>query len=243
MGRLHGPEGAHDAVQRARLEGFDNVSIDLIFGLPASLGRSWRSDLERAVSLDVDHVSLYGLTVEEATPLGRAVREGRAPAVDEEQYREEFLLAAELLGAAGFTHYEVSNFARPGKASRHNGVYWDGRPYLGLGNGAHSYAHPLRRWNLRAWEAYRGKATSGELPEAGRETVGPDEARMERIWLALRTATGLPVAELGELALDHARGWEADGLAVVDDRAVRLTAEGWLLLDRLALELDGLPDA
>ncbi len=241
MGRLHGPDGAGTAVHRARRAGFDNVSVDLIFGLPPGLGRSWRADLEQALSLDVDHVSLYGLTVEEATPLGRAVREGRAPAVDEEQYREEFLLAADVLGSAGFEHYEVSNFARPGRASRHNAVYWDGRPYLGLGNGAHSYAHPLRRWNLRDWNAYSRKAMSGKLPEDGRESVGADEARLERVWLALRTAAGLPLGELSDGGRSRVARWEEDGLAVLTERAVRLTAEGWLLLDRLAIELDDLP--
>ncbi len=241
MGRLHGPEGAREAVRRARQAGFDNVSVDLIFGLPPDVGRSWRADLEEAMGLRVDHVSLYGLTVEPETPLGRAVREGRAPSVDEEQYREEFLLAARMLRAEGFEHYEVSNFARPGRASRHNAVYWDGRPYLGLGNGAHSYAHPLRRWNLRDWSAYSRKATAGELPEDDRETVGASERRLERIWLALRTASGLPMNELSERGRERVGAWRAEGLAEVSDGVLRLTTEGWLLLDRLALELADVP--
>jgi len=241
MGRLHGAEGAREAVLRARRAGFENVSIDLIFGLPPAVGRSWRADLEQALGLDVDHVSLYGLTIEPATPLGRAVREGRVLGVDEEQYREEFLLATQMLGAAGFEHYEVSNFARPGRASRHNAVYWDGRPYLGLGNGAHSYAHPLRRWNLRDWSAYSRKAAAGELPEDGRETVGAAERRLERIWLALRTTSGLPLNELSAQGRRRVGRWQADGLADISDDSVRLTPEGWLLLDRLALELDDVP--
>ena len=239
MGRMHGPEGAVAAVRSARDAGFDNLSVDLIFGLPAHLGRDWRDDLGRALALDVPHVSLYGLTVEAGTPLGRAVREGREPAVDEERYRDEYLVATDVLTAAGYEHYEVSNFARPGAASRHNAAYWSGVPYLGLGNGAHSYAPPVRRWNLRDWGEYAGKASAGRSPEEGREVLDAAALRLERAWLGLRTSGGLALAELDAAAAARAAAWARAGLAVVDGGAVRLTAEGWLLLDRLAVELDG----
>jgi len=238
MGRMHGPDGAVRATRTAREAGYDNLSVDLIFGLPAHLGRSWRDDLERALGLDVAHLSLYGLGVEPATPLGRSVAEGREPPVDEDAYREEFLLAAEMLVAAGYRHYEVSNFARPGAASRHNAVYWSGEPYLGLGNGAHSYAHPLRRWNHREWNAYRDATTAGLSPEEGREMLDADAIRLERLWLALRTDRGLPMRDWHDAPLRLVEGWKTRGLAVVADGLVRLTARGWLLLDRLAVELD-----
>ena len=238
MGRLHGSEGAETAVGTARAAGLGNVSIDLIFGLPAGVGRSWRHDLERAQALDVPHVSLYGLSVESATPLGRAVAEGREPPVDEDRYREEFLEAAERLGAAGYEHYEVSNFARPGFASRHNQAYWDGRPYLGLGNGAHSYAHPIRRWNVRDWGEYRTRLRRGESTEESRERLDAEAAALEEIWLGLRTASGLATAGWGAEALRLASGWERAGLAEVREGRVRLTARGWLGLDGLAVELE-----
>jgi oxygen-independent coproporphyrinogen-3 oxidase len=238
MGRMHGPDGAVAAVQTAREAGIDNLSVDLIFGLPAHLGRDWRADLEGALALDVPHVSLYGLTVEAGTPLGRAVRDGREPAVDEDRYREEYLLAAEMLAGAGYEHYEVSNFARPRAASRHNQVYWSGAPYLGLGNGAHSYAPPVRRWNLRAWEDYAQQARAGRSPEEEREALDGAALRLERVWLGLRTSEGLSLAGLGTRAADLARTWESSGLAAVEGGTVRLTAEGWLLLDRLAVQLD-----
>ncbi|HSW31916.1 MAG TPA: radical SAM family heme chaperone HemW [Longimicrobiales bacterium] len=239
MGRLHGPEGAAAAVACARAEGIGNLSVDLIFGLPAHLGRPWRRDLEAVLALDVPHVSLYGLSVEPGTPLGRAVAEGREQGVDEELYRDEFLEAAETLTREGFEHYEVSNFARPGFASRHNEAYWTGEPYLGLGNGAHSYAPPVRRWNPREWEAYRAKATAGESPEEGREILDAAALRLERTWLALRTSAGLPLEGLGEGALALVAEWVRDGRALRTGARVRLTAAGWLLLDRLAVELDG----
>lgn len=238
MGRLHGGAGARSAVRTARRAGFDNLSVDLIFGLPSHLERDWRGDLEGALGLDVEHVSLYGLSVEPETPLGRAVASGSEPPVDEERYREEFLLAAELLTAEGYEHYEVSNFARPGARSRHNARYWSGDPYLGLGNGAHSYAPPLRRWNERDWQAYREGVEGGEPAVAGREIPGEEERRLERIWLALRTAEGLAVSDLSPAALALAEAWVSHGRARREGGRVRLTPEGWLLLDLLAVELD-----
>ena len=239
MGRLHGPDGPLRALAAVRDAGIENVSVDLIFGLPATVGRSWTEDLERVLELDVPHVSLYGLTVEEGTPLGRAVREGRESPADEERYRQEFLQAVRVLTAAGYVHYEVSNFARPGAESRHNQVYWSERAYVGLGNGAHSYAPPVRRWNMRAWERYREEVVAGRSPEDSRETVDHDASSLEEAWLALRTRTGVPLPPSGSERRPVVDRWLEDGLAVLEDGRVRLTAEGWLLLDTLAVELAG----
>jgi len=238
MGRLHGADGALRAVRIAKEAGLTNVSLDLIFGLPATLGRSWSEDLDRALDLDVPHVSLYGLTVEAGTPLGRAVSEGREPAVDEDRYGEEFLLAAERLTGAGFEHYEVSNFARDGLVSRHNSAYWDGTPYLGLGNGAHSYRHPVRRWNVRDWATYRARVLEGAGGEESREELSAESASLERVWLGLRTSLGLALASLTAGQRVVVDSWRAAGLATTDADRVRLTATGWLRLDGLAVELD-----
>lgn len=238
MGRLHGADGAAASVARARMAGFDNVSVDLIFGLPGHLDRPWEDDLRRAVDLDVCHVSLYGLSVESGTPLGRAVREGRESVADEERYRDEYLMAAEVLGEAGFEHYEVSNFARPGRGSRHNRAYWDGTPYVGLGNGAHSFRHPLRRWNLRAWEAYHDAAKKGDSPVHEEEVLDAEATRLERAWLSLRTDRGVAERGLGDGAQSLMATWLREGWAVQEAGRIRLTASGWLLLDRLSVELD-----
>lgn len=243
MGRLHGSEGPARAVEAARRAGIDSLSVDLIFGLPDSVGRSWKTDLERALALDVGHVSLYGLTVEEGTPLARWVAQGRVVPVDDERYRDEYLLAADVLTAAGYDHYEVSNFARPGARSRHNTAYWTGVPYLGLGNGAHSFAPPVRRWNVREWDAYVSRLLQGEGPEAERETVAGPSARLERIWLALRTDAGWPLDPEGAAARRLAGVWQGRGWAEIVEGRLRLTPEGWLLLDRLAVELDAALDA
>ncbi|MGI9626144.1 MAG: radical SAM family heme chaperone HemW, partial [Longimicrobiales bacterium] len=154
MGRLHTPEDATDAVARARSAGIHNVSVDLIFGLPDDVTRSWSEDLQRALELEVPHVSLYGLTVERGTPLDRMISEERTGKPREGRYRDEFLAARDAMTEAGYVHYEVSNFALPGSESRHNQAYWNDAQYLGLGNGAHSYYGGRRWWNHRSWPRY-----------------------------------------------------------------------------------------
>jgi oxygen-independent coproporphyrinogen III oxidase len=237
MGRLHGPDGPARAVDVARAAGFDNIGLDLIFGLPTRLGRVVDDDVERMIGLDPGHVSVYGLSVEEGTPLGRMVAEGRESLPDQERYAEEYLRVAAALRATGFHHYEVSNFARPGAESRHNTAYWRGVPYLGLGNGAHSFVPPRRWWNRRDWREYREETGAGRSPRAGDERLTAADRRLEAIWLGLRTADGVPAHGLGPAGAAVARGWVDRGWATRDADRVRLTVDGWLLLDRLTVEL------
>jgi oxygen-independent coproporphyrinogen-3 oxidase len=237
MGRLHGPEGARHAMDAARGAGFDNVSVDLIFGFPARLGRDWAADLHRALTLEPEHVSLYGLTAEAGAPLGRWVKEGRESLADDDRYADEYLLAHHVLTAAGFRHYEVSNFGLPGRESRHNGIYWTGAPYAALGPGAHAFHPPLRRWNVRGWDDYRRALAAGRLPVEDEEVLASDDAAMEAVWLGLRTDGGWPVEGAGDDQIALAGEWEARGWARIDEDALRLTADGWLLLDRLAVEM------
>ena len=238
MGRLHSAAEAGEAVARATAAGVRNLSVDLIFGLPGSLGRDWKDDIERALRLDVPHVSLYGLTVEEGTPLAGFVREGRVAVAGEARYRDEYLQAAEALSAAGYRHYEVSNFARPGFASRHNRACWRGAPYLGLGNGAHSYAGGRRWWNERDWARYVRRVEDGGNGRAGSEELTSRQRRLEALWLALRTAEGVDANSIGCPAVPVLRTWRERGLSTDAGGTVRLTSSGWLVLDQLTLELD-----
>jgi oxygen-independent coproporphyrinogen III oxidase len=238
MGRLHGGDGARSAVVAARDAGLANVSIDLIFGLPAHLGRDWAADLDRAVALEPDHVSLYGLTAAPGTPLGRSVEAGSERLAGEERYAAEYLLAADRLSAAGLRHYEVSNFARPGAESRHNQAYWRNRAYLGLGPGAHSFLPPVRSWNVRDWAEYRERVMAGRTPEQGREELTEDDTALEAAWLGLRSDEGIPQARLTPPQQAVVDSWEHAGWAGRVDGRIRLTRSGWLLLDRLAVELD-----
>jgi oxygen-independent coproporphyrinogen-3 oxidase len=251
MGRLHGPGGPARALESARGAGIGNVSLDLIFGLPRRLGRDWSADLDTAVGLGPEHLSLYGLTAEPGTPLRRRVDEGREHLPEADEYAEEYRHAARRLAAAGWVHYEVSNFCRPGRASKHNEAYWDGSAYLGLGPGAHSFLRGRRWWNLRDWRAYRSAVDAGRAAIDAQEELEPPERALERVWLGLRTRTGIAARASAERGL--VRSWVRNGLAEWLDgdhppsgarsgtgrgRRFRLTAEGWLVLDRLALDFD-----
>lgn len=239
MGRLHGPDGPSQAVARAKAVGISNLSLDLIFGLPDEVPRNWDADLEEALSLEVPHLSLYGLSAESGTPLGRAVTEKRVRMAGESRYRDEYLLAAEKLTAAGYHHYEVSSFALPGFEARHNRACWEMLPYLGVGNSAHSFSPPIRRWNIRNWGDYQKTVLAGKLPLGGEEELNPQQLRMERLWLGLRTDGGLDEGSLSPRGREMVRGWVAGGNAELRGGRVRLTPEGWLLLDHFTLELDG----
>ena len=254
LGRMHGPEGAREAVAAARAAGLSNLSLDLMFGLPegAAEERDWERDVDRLLELAPPHVSLYGLSVEPATPLARTLARGRVRPASEQRYRDEYLHSVERLTRAGYLHYEVSSFCLPGQHSRHNRVYWAGGSYLGLGNAAHSFSDPLRRWNVRDWEDYALRASNGELAVAGEEEVGGDDRRLERVWLGLRTDRGLPWHSVVPAASKLVERWLRRGWARRESGAgaqerherdhegdrLRLTAQGWLLLDRLAVELD-----
>lgn len=238
LNRLHGPEEAKTAVKTARESGIRNLSLDLIFGLPSNVHRNWGQDLDSALRLGVPHLSLYGLSVEKGTPLARVVAEGDVPAPDEEEYRDQFLEACERLASEGYLHYEVSNFALPGFECRHNQTYWELSPYLGLGSSAHSFRAPRRRWNVRDWSTYKGAGRSGGTPWESEETLDAEEVRLEKIWLALRTSEGIGIDDLNPASLTVVEGWAAKGQAIVDEKAVRLSPTGWLLLDHLVVELD-----
>jgi oxygen-independent coproporphyrinogen III oxidase len=237
MGRLHGPDGPARAIAAAREAGFGNISIDLIFGLPERLVRDWAADLDRVLELTPEHVSLYGLTAEAAAPLGRWVAAGTETLADEDRYADEYLLAHERLTTAGFEHYEVSNFGRPGRRSLHNFVYWAGAPYAAVGPGAHAYYPPERRWNLRSWSAYGDALAAGRLPIDDSEMVDREARRLEEVWLGLRTDRGFAVRRDERGRREEVERWVASGWASLEGDVVRLTPSGWLLLDRLAVEL------
>ena len=238
LNRLHGPNEARAAIHHAREAGIQNLNLDLMFGLPPVPERDWKKDLDEALALAVPHLSLYGLSVEKGTPLAGEVDSGAVPRPSEEQYREEFLMASERLALEGYTHYEVSNFARAGYESRHNRAYWGMRPYLGLGSGAHSFGPPRRKWNVREWAAYQRTLEKGIPPRGGEEELMAGAVGLENLWLGLRTDQGVGTDGWGEEALDLKTSWVSSGYATHESGTLRLTPEGWLLLDHLVVELD-----
>ena len=237
MHRVHDSESATRAFGVLRDAGFDNISVDLIFALPDSLNRSWDDDLGRALALEPDHVSLYGLTVEKETPLAKWSERGEVIPADENRYASDFLLAHELATAAGYDHYEVSNFSRAGKKSRHNSAYWTGAAYAGIGPSAHSYDGRTRSWNVREYADWSSRLARGEPILAGSETLTEANRASERVYLGLRTTSGLAVTDADR---SHTDRWENEGWATRDGSVVRLTSEGWLRLDSLAAALTGL---
>jgi oxygen-independent coproporphyrinogen-3 oxidase len=234
MHRTHDVDAANRAMFAARTAGIGNISIDLIFALPSDLERSWDSDLSMALALHPDHISLYGLTVEPHTPLGRWAARGEVAEAPEERYAAEFLRAHKVLATAGFEHYEVSNFAKSGKTSRHNSSYWQRAAYIGLGPSAHSFDGTSRRWNEREYEPWRAKVAAGADPVGGSEELTAANVVAEDVYLGLRTMNGLPVTDIDTQMIGE---WQKSGWALLRKDRVTLTAEGWLRLDSLAAAL------
>jgi len=233
MHRTHGANDAERAVAHLRRVGVSSVSLDLIFGLPAELGADWEGDLRKALDLEPDHLSVYGLTVEPRTPLARWIGRGVTSAPADSAFEEQFLLAHDVLTDAGFEHYEVSNYARPGHHSRHNQAYWTGRRYLGLGPSAHGFEGRRRYWNVAPWAAYERIVLGGKDPTENLEELSAEQRQLEGTYLGLRTTHGVS-AEITRSWPDALREEvEAQGWLLEEGGRVRLTPPGWLRLDAI----------
>ena len=226
LGRTHDPANVDKAVALASEAGITRVNLDVIYGTPGESIADWERTLAGVLALGVEHVSAYALTVEPATPLGQRVAHG-APAPDDDDQAEKYAIADDMLTAAGLDWYEISNWARPGAACRHNLVYWEQGEYLAIGCAAHGHAAGRRWWNVRTPDKYIERIAAGESPEIGAETLAGPEREAEAITLALRTRGGavpLPGSEavLEDLATQGLLNW-VDGHAVLT-RAGRLLA-------------------
>jgi putative oxygen-independent coproporphyrinogen III oxidase len=232
--RLHDPSSVRGAVTAARRAGYANVNLDLIYGAEGETVESWERTLREAISLGPEHVSAYALTVEPATSLGRKVTSGASPAPDPDLQADMFLIACDLLGDAGYRHYEVSNWAKPGFECRHNLGYWERRPYLGLGAGAHSYCDDVRWWNVRPPEEYLRTVEAGALPVGGSESLEASDAYLEEVFLRLRILEGVPSSWF---EAERYEPFVQGGLLAEElDRLVP-TEQGMLLLNELVLGL------
>ena len=236
--RGHTPERPLEAVAQARAGGIGEVSLDLIYGTPGERDEDWRRTLEAAITAGTDHLSAYALTVHDNTPFGRRVREGGLAAPDEDVQRERFDVAREVLGAAGFEHYELSNWALGShRRSDHNVLYWRHGDYLGVGVGAHGHRDGQRWWSTRSTDRYLRDVESGETPIAGREQLDVEERALERLLLGLRLREGLHPADappIEPLALEDAM---AAGLVTTSCGRLQCTDDGWFLLDQAVARL------
>ena len=242
LDRTHDPANVKRAVRAVRAAGMQ-VSLDLIYGTPGESLEDWRTSLEMVTALEPDHVSAYALVVEEGTRLHGQVRRGQVEAPDDDDEADKYELADELLAAAGYGWYEISNWARtPQDRCRHNIAYWQGNDWWGIGPGAHSHVGGVRWWNVKHPRAYADRLGREVSPAHARELLGEGERYDEQVLLGVRLAEGLPVDRLrpeGRLAV---AGLVADGL--VDGRAavqgrVVLTLRGRLLADTVVHRLLG----
>jgi putative oxygen-independent coproporphyrinogen III oxidase len=241
LDREHQPGRPLDCVRWARAAGFEHTSLDLIYGTPGESDDDWRRSLTAAIEAEPDHVSAYALIVEDGTRLAAKVRRGEIAAPDDDAMADRYLIADDLLSAAGFTWYELSNWATSDKAHcRHNRLYWTGGNWWGFGPGAHSHVGGVRWWNVKHPTAYAQRLAAGLSPAAARERLTAGMRRMEEIMLRARLAEGLPLSLLTAAASDETERMLAG--ALIDPSAhaageLVLTLKGRLLADAVVRDL------
>jgi oxygen-independent coproporphyrinogen-3 oxidase len=248
LDRLHTAAQAREAFDAARAAGFEDVSVDLIYGLPGLDLATWEDTVKGALGWAPHHLSAYALTLDEGSLWNAAASAGRAGGrivlPPEETVTAQYSRLVQLAAEAGFEHYEVSNYARPGHRSAHNQIYWHAEEYLGLGPGACGFLGDVRYGNVKPVDRYRAMVAAGDAPVDTHETLTPRQRLAERLILGLRLADGIPSAWLEErVALAPARlpatleAWRERGLLAESDGRVRLTETGFLLSDALFVEL------
>jgi oxygen-independent coproporphyrinogen-3 oxidase len=245
LGRIHSAQQGLDTYRRARQAGFDNVGLDLIYGIPGQTRDRWETELAGVIQLAPDHLSCYSLTIEPGTPLARKVSDGEIQLLDEQTAGDLFCATAAYLNGHGYRQYEVSNFARHAaggttdRRSRHNRKYWTLAPYLGFGPAAHSYLDNTRWWNHRSLANYLADLEAGKRPVAGEETLTREQQIMEFVYLGLRQTEGLDPADFssrfkagfGDCFEPELSRMVREGLLEKRSGWIRLTHRGMRFLD------------
>ncbi len=243
MNRAHNTEEAKECLSVATRH-FDNISIDLIYGIPGASNNQWLQNIEMALSYNIPHISSYALTVEPKTALASFVKKGIVNDVDDEQAHEQFHLLKDKLEASDFIHYELSNFGREGYFSKNNSAYWQGKPYIGIGPSAHSFNGKQRGWNVRNNTKYIKAIQQNELP-IEIETLTTTDRYNEYIMTGLRTVWGVSIdkveADFGKSYKDYlkeqAKTFINQHLLYIDNKHIRVTKKGQFLSDGIASEL------
>jgi len=244
LGRRHSSIEAISAIETARKAGFENIGLDLIYGVPGQGTRSWLDTLSQALAFDPEHLSCYQLTLESKTPLGKRYEQREFSLPVEELEYDFFIKTSESLEEVGYIHYEVSNFARDiALISRHNQKYWDHTPYLGLGPAAHSFSGYQRWWNHRSVERYIADAKAGKKPIEGTEILTMEQLGLEALFLGLRTKKGIYLKEFVEqygcdLAVEKREvldRLQEEGLVAINEGYLVPTRAGLAVADGLAL--------
>lgn len=250
MNRAHTAEEAEHCIKNALSLGFQNLTIDLIYGAPTTPDSHWEANLQKVFAYQIPHVSCYALTVEPKTALDHFVKTGKAPAVDEEQAARQFEVLMQLMRTQGYEHYEISNFAKPGHYARHNSSYWLGSPYLGIGPSAHSYDGNSRQWNIAHNANYLRTITEnqalGHYPAQlfEIEFLTPAQRYNEYIMTSLRTSWGCDIAHIKNMHekfevyfLLNVQPYLRKELIIKREDVFFLTDQGRLLADKIAAEL------
>ncbi len=244
LNRAHNSEEAIQSVLLAKEKGFDNLTCDLIYAIPPNSMDKWKKDLETMLSLEIPHLSLYGLTIEAETVFGKWKSKGKLQEVTEAANADQYAYAIASLTQAGYEHYEVSNFCKPGSYSRHNSAYWLQKPYLGIGPGAHSYNGETRSFAIRNNALYIKALENGELPHES-EHLSPIQQANEYLLTRIRTRYGIDPNQISILAkVDFMEKfgnllstWIDSDLMVKDQEVYRLTSHGMMNADEIALKL------
>jgi oxygen-independent coproporphyrinogen-3 oxidase len=243
LGRIHNAREAVACLDLARHAGFENIGIDLIYGIPGQTAQSWKQDLKTAVTLAPEHISCYLLTYEPGTPLTSALEQGRIFALPEKKAAGLFAMTRRVLTQAGYLHYEISNYAKNlSSRSRHNLKYWTFAPYIGIGPSAHSFINHCRSWNVRSVDDYISRMASGILPRAGNEMPDACQQATEAVYLGLRCARGICIGDFeNRFHVDFQKLFgrtidllETGGYMIVADGFCRLTCKGMRYLDSIA---------
>jgi len=243
LGRIHSAQEAHDAIRNAREAGFENIGLDLIYGLADQSKEDWTNQLQTATSYSPEHLSCYMLTFEPGTLFYKWKEHEKIKAARDETLKSLFETTIEVLEKSGYIYYETSNFAKSKQyQSRHNKKYWAHTPYLGLGPSAHSFQEPVRSWNHRSLERYIDDLNKGIRPVAGQENLDDDALLLERIYLGMRTAEGISIKTLNKrFDIDFCRKFapvlsalEKEGHISLTPKRCTLTPKGRVFCDGIA---------
>jgi oxygen-independent coproporphyrinogen-3 oxidase len=244
MNRAHTAEQALQCIQLIKESGYDNFSVDLIYGTPTLNDHDWKSNVEKIIALNVPHISCYALTVEPSTALHKMIAQKKKEDVDHEKQARHFLSLMNWMEAAGYEHYEISNFALPGYKSKHNSSYWQGKHYTGIGPSAHSYFGNTRRWNISNNALYIRSVNNGIVPFE-EENLTRTQQLNEYIMTSLRTSEGLDLELIKEkfgeknsfVLSEQSKKFIESERVFVSDQKIILTKEGKLFADGIAVDL------
>jgi oxygen-independent coproporphyrinogen-3 oxidase len=244
MNRAHTAVEAQSSIKRVQDAGFENITADLIYGYPLLSNPKWEHNIQELIQLNIPHISSYSMTVEPATALSTFIKKGEQKAMDEGQSAAQFLILMEQLKEAGFEHYEISNFAKPGSYSKHNSNYWEGVSYLGIGPSAHSFNGESRQWNISNNAKYIDQIQHGKIPSEI-EILTKENRINEYIMTSLRTSKGMDLDKITDLfgsdyaneIRNHLEPLTEKNWILINEQIITLSTDGKLFADHIASEL------